>query len=607
MPKKVDITEKFIRIRMKDPGRFQRDSFRTINISVKQGIQAIIGKPINEKSTEIQSYLFAKDKEWTADKARDWVSDHKKTRSELLLDNRVKVTASVKLCNHLPNLTMGRKDVDKLETEAGLNDKYYFFSEGVHEGANLNGDFFFRDELTNNYLSVSNQPINWEHSQHEIVGHTVDSQLISEPDKPLAIGFNGVLWRLSPFLMTDNGDGISRDEIVKQRFFQGKLAVSMEALFDKVRCVTCNYETDDAIDFEYHRHAAHGSQEVYRGLVGVDFVGFGMVETPADVDADVLALRTSNDGTLSDLITAEYKEKYGKLAQDLTFSHIMVDYPPDFEMKEGKLVVFSKKIEKNTKTKTKKNSKNDKYNEQEKNYLSNIGGNRMFKLAEIVAEAKSLGEIFVLAQTRLKDYMGENSLTEEEVTAFHDELSEVVKSMISDKDFKVDAVFTLTQEERLDAVTKARDDEAKKAGLVSKEHEANLASKDEEIKAFEATLKVKENELKSKSDELFEIKKAESDKLADAKLKDWVQDIVEAGISLTETMKERFVNLAKAHVDDDTKLDELKNDLLVTIKQSKLIEASKNSGGSSASGESSKEGFEAEFDELHKNHKGGNK
>lgn len=607
MPKKVDITEKFIRIRMKDPGRFQRDSFRTINISVKQGIRAIIGKPVNEKSTEIQSYLFAKDKEWTADKARKWVFDHKKTRSELLLDNRVLVTASVKLCNHLPNLTMGRKDVNKLETEAGLNDKYYFYSEGVHEGSNLNGDFFFRDELTNNYLSVANQPINWEHSQHEIVGHTVDSQLISEPEKPIAIGFNGVLWRLSPFLMMDDGDGISRDELVKQRFFQGKLAVSMEALFDKVRCVTCNYETDDAIDFEYHRHSAHDNQEVYRGLVGVDFVGFGMVETPADVEADVLALRTSNDGTLSELVTSEYKEKYGKLAEDLTYSHIMVDYAPDFEMKENKLVVFSNKSEKNTKIKTKDKSKNDKYNEQGKNYLSNIGGNRMFKLAEIVAKAKSLSEIFVIAQNRLKDYMGENSLTEEEVTAFHEELSEIVKSMISNKDFKVDAVFTLTQEERLNAVTKTREDETKKAVLVSKEHDSNLASKEEEIQAFEATLKGKEKELKSKSDELSEIKKAEADKLEDAKLKDWVQDIVEAGISLTETMKERFVSLAKVHVADDEKLNELKNDLLVTIKQSKLIEASKNSGGSSASGGTSEEGFEAEFDALHKAHKGGSK
>jgi hypothetical protein len=56
---------------------FEKDSFRTITISTEEGIKAVIGKPKGKDTTEVQSYLFAKDKDWTVDKAKEWFEKHK--------------------------------------------------------------------------------------------------------------------------------------------------------------------------------------------------------------------------------------------------------------------------------------------------------------------------------------------------------------------------------------------------------------------------------------------------------------------------------------------------------------------------------------------------
>mgnify|MGYP001614491968 CR=1 FL=1 len=80
----VDVTDKFIRIRIKDPGLFVADSFRTITLSEKDGIQAIIGKLKTNPSgnTEVQAYLFDKNK-WTVERAKKWVEDNKKANNNM--------------------------------------------------------------------------------------------------------------------------------------------------------------------------------------------------------------------------------------------------------------------------------------------------------------------------------------------------------------------------------------------------------------------------------------------------------------------------------------------------------------------------------------------
>jgi hypothetical protein len=67
----------YIRSGHRSPDDFEKDSFRTITISAEEGIKAVIGKPKGKDTTEVQSYLFAKDKDWTVDKAKAWFEKHK--------------------------------------------------------------------------------------------------------------------------------------------------------------------------------------------------------------------------------------------------------------------------------------------------------------------------------------------------------------------------------------------------------------------------------------------------------------------------------------------------------------------------------------------------
>jgi hypothetical protein len=76
-------TAEYIRSGHRSTDDFQEDAFgkgekfNTITIDADKGIKAVIGKPKGQESTEIQSYLFAKDKGWTLEKAKAWYEEHK--------------------------------------------------------------------------------------------------------------------------------------------------------------------------------------------------------------------------------------------------------------------------------------------------------------------------------------------------------------------------------------------------------------------------------------------------------------------------------------------------------------------------------------------------
>lgn len=67
-----EVTEEYIRIRVKNPKGFQENSFRTIDLSKDKGVKAIIGKLKGATTTTTQSFLFVKDK-WTVENAQKWV------------------------------------------------------------------------------------------------------------------------------------------------------------------------------------------------------------------------------------------------------------------------------------------------------------------------------------------------------------------------------------------------------------------------------------------------------------------------------------------------------------------------------------------------------
>lgn len=81
-PKRVDVTEDNIRLRVREPGNFQEDSFRIIDIDAERGIKAVIGRLKGQQTTTTQAYLFAREKKWTEEKARKWLEDQAKSRSK---------------------------------------------------------------------------------------------------------------------------------------------------------------------------------------------------------------------------------------------------------------------------------------------------------------------------------------------------------------------------------------------------------------------------------------------------------------------------------------------------------------------------------------------
>lgn len=74
-----EVTENYVRIRVRDPNLFVDGSFRTIVLSADQGIHAIVGKLKSDPqgSTVIQNYMFELAKGWTMEKAQAWVNQHK--------------------------------------------------------------------------------------------------------------------------------------------------------------------------------------------------------------------------------------------------------------------------------------------------------------------------------------------------------------------------------------------------------------------------------------------------------------------------------------------------------------------------------------------------
>jgi len=79
-----EVTEKYVRIRVRDPELFVEGSFRTIVLSAEKGIHAVIGKLKSDPSgaTVIQNYMFELAKDWTMEKAQAWVREHKDVAEE---------------------------------------------------------------------------------------------------------------------------------------------------------------------------------------------------------------------------------------------------------------------------------------------------------------------------------------------------------------------------------------------------------------------------------------------------------------------------------------------------------------------------------------------
>lgn len=73
-------TDQYIRSGHRSPEDFEPNSLLTITLSEEEGIKAIIGKPKGKDATEVQSYLFDKNK-WDLEKAKAWFEKHQKNEA----------------------------------------------------------------------------------------------------------------------------------------------------------------------------------------------------------------------------------------------------------------------------------------------------------------------------------------------------------------------------------------------------------------------------------------------------------------------------------------------------------------------------------------------
>ena len=77
-----DQTQNIIRSGHRNPENFDPETLKTITLNEQEGIQAITAKPWKKQTTEIVSYLFSKEKNWTTEKAQQWFNNHEKKAKE---------------------------------------------------------------------------------------------------------------------------------------------------------------------------------------------------------------------------------------------------------------------------------------------------------------------------------------------------------------------------------------------------------------------------------------------------------------------------------------------------------------------------------------------
>lgn len=73
-----EVTDKHVRIRVRDPNLFADGSLRTIVLSADQGIHAVVGKLKSDSGGNmvVQNFMFELAKDWTMEKAQGWVKEH---------------------------------------------------------------------------------------------------------------------------------------------------------------------------------------------------------------------------------------------------------------------------------------------------------------------------------------------------------------------------------------------------------------------------------------------------------------------------------------------------------------------------------------------------
>lgn len=200
-------------------------------------------------------------------------------------ENRITITAKAELIGEDdPRRESIVKAADKQNIDADLMPVEFKL---VHANANLNKDQFLESELRAAKDTPKYKPINWSHSK-TIIGVMVDSRLVNATlAEDMHIVVDGVVYEL---IFPEYA------EEMRKRFSKGELYFSMEVWFKEAECSECHNKAASSKDYCDHlkNRFATGSttSRILRDLI---FFGVGVVENPADPEAEGLSLGTKEE------------------------------------------------------------------------------------------------------------------------------------------------------------------------------------------------------------------------------------------------------------------------------------------------------------------------
>lgn len=183
----------------------------------------------------------------------------------------------------------------------------------VFEGTNKNGDHFTVSELEQNYRTLVNKPITWEHGEPNI-GTITDAWLIpADGNTPMGVGCQATIWA---YRYPEYADYVAASAKLGETGFgeAASHAMSMEVYFADADYVIGDWEQvvpfrQDTGILEMMRGREFGGKKVFRVLKQIVFGGAGVVEEPAERRAVLLAVASNRSLATGEPLFSDLDEK----------------------------------------------------------------------------------------------------------------------------------------------------------------------------------------------------------------------------------------------------------------------------------------------------------
>lgn len=177
-----------------------------------------------------------------------------------------------------------------------------------HEGVNLNGDYFPREELEKAAQTIIGKRVDVEHKKgvFDVIGDVTSAEFIVDPIRQEA--------------RVDCVGRLITDASEEARHIWGLMKIgqirhcSMECEYDRGECSICGKTyaslTERCLHLKFYKGRFFEDEAVYDILHGVRFDGVGVLNKPgADPDATILKVAAHEESSLSELLCVARNER----------------------------------------------------------------------------------------------------------------------------------------------------------------------------------------------------------------------------------------------------------------------------------------------------------